>query len=251
MQILDSLSKNETEFPTGLLGVALGSVLLPQLASAKGRDDAQGYSDLLDWGLRLVVVLALPCAVALLIIPTPLIAVLFHHGAFTASDVDQTARALQGYGCGLLGIVAVKVLAPGFYAQQNLRTPVRIAIGVLVATQLMNLVLVPWLGPAGLALAIGLGALGNAAFLLRGLLRQGSYRPLPGWGAFALRVGLACAVLGALLLVAAQSIGWIALGAQWPQRVAAMAVLLPLAAAVYLGTLRLTGLRLREFVRRG
>jgi putative peptidoglycan lipid II flippase len=239
------------EFPTGLLGVALGSVLLPQLASAKGRDDAQAYSDLLDWGLRLVVVLALPCAVALVVFPAPLIAVLFHHGAFTAADVEQTARALQGYGCGLLGIVAVKVLAPGFYAQQNLRTPVRIAVGVLVATQLLNLVLVPWLGPAGLALAIGLGALGNAAFLLRGLLRQGSYRPLPGWGAFAGQVVLACAVLAALLMLASNAVDWLALGAQWPRRVALMAGLLPVAALVYLGTLRLTGLRLGQFVRRG
>ena len=239
------------EFPTGLLGVALGSVLLPQLSSAKGRNDSRGYSDLLDWGLRLVLLLALPCAVALLVFPAPLIAVLFHHGAFTAHDVAQTAQALRGYGCGLLGIVAVKVLAPGFYAQQNVRTPVRIAIGVLVATQLMNLAFVPWLGPAALALSIGLGALGNAAFLLRGLLRSGSYQPLPGWGGFAWRVGLASVALGSVLGVAQQRIDWLALGAHGWWRAGLMAAVLALAAGVYLGALRLGGLRLKQFVRRG
>ena len=239
------------EFPTGLLGVALGSVLLPQLASAKGRGDAAGYSDLLDWGLRLVLLLALPCAVALLVFTEPLIAVLFHHGAFTANDVSQTALALRGYGCGLLGLIAVKVLAPGFYAQQDVRTPVRIAIGVLVATQVMNLLFVPWLGPAGLALSIGLGAMGNAAFLLRGLLRSGTYRPRPGWAGFAGRVVGSCTVLALVLVAAERSIDWIALGAHWPRRVGWMALVLPVAALAYLGALRLGGLRVQQFVRRG
>ena len=239
------------EFPTGLLGVALGSVLLPQLASAKGRGDDQAYSDLLDWGLRLVLLLALPCAVALLVFPAPLIAVLFHHGAFTAQDVAQTAQALRGYGCGLLGIVAVKVLAPGFYARQDLRTPVRIAVGVLVATQAMNLLFVPWLGPPALALSIGLGALGNAAFLLRGLMRSGAYRPRDGWRGFAGRVGLACAVLAALLVAADRHIAWIDLAARWPLRVGWMALVLGLATLAYLGTLRLAGVRLAPFMRRG
>ncbi len=239
------------EFPTGLLGVALGSVLLPQLAAARGRADSAGYSALMDWGLRLVLLLALPCAVALLVFPAPLIAVLFHHGAFTAHDVAQTAAALRGYGVGLLGLIAVKVLAPGYFAQQDTRTPVRIAIAVLVSTQLLNLALVPWLGPAGLALSIGLGAIGNAVFLLRGLLRSGAYRPQPGWAGFALRVGIACAVLAALLGVAENLVDWIALGARWPLRVAALAGVLLMAAALYLGTLRLGGIRVGSFRRRG
>jgi putative peptidoglycan lipid II flippase len=238
------------EFPTGLLGVALGSVLLPQLALAKGRGDAAAYAELLDWGLRLVLLLALPCAVALVLFPAPLIAVLFHYGAFSAADVARTAAALRGYGVGLLAIVAIKVLAPGFYARQDIRTPVRIAIAVLVATQVMNLVLVPWLGPAGLALSISLGAIGNAVFLLRGLRRNGSYRPQPGWRGFALRVLLGCALLAALLLAAGYGVDWIALGRQRLLRAGLMAAVLTAAALVYLGTLRLTGLRLRGFVRR-
>src|SRR5690606_30626361 len=115
------------------------------------------YSGLLDWGLRLVVLLSVPCAVALLTFSRPLVSVLYHYGAFSVTDVRQTSLALAGYGAGLLGLVAIKVLAPGFYARQDIRTPVKIAIVVLVLTQLMNLLFVPWLAHAGLALAIGLG----------------------------------------------------------------------------------------------
>ncbi|MEO7151067.1 MAG: murein biosynthesis integral membrane protein MurJ, partial [Burkholderiaceae bacterium] len=116
------------EFPTGLLGVALGVVLIPQLSSAQGRGDFAAYSGLLDWGLRLVLLLALPCAVALLVFPHALVGALFQRGAFNAHDVAQTVSALRGYGVGLVGLIAVKILAPGFYARQDVRTPVRIAV---------------------------------------------------------------------------------------------------------------------------
>jgi putative peptidoglycan lipid II flippase len=239
------------EFPTALLGVAMGVVLLPQLSSAQGRGDTQAYSGMLDWGLRLVLLLALPCAVALLVFAQPLVAVLFHYGAFTAADVAQTTRAVMGWGVGLMGLVAVKVLAPAFYAREDTRTPVRIAIGVLVATQAMNAVFVPWIGFAGLALSIGLGATANAALLLNGLLRRGVYRPAPGWGLFALRVLLACVVLGAALAWAAQAIDWIGLRAHPGQRAAWMALVLGAVAAGYFALLAASGLRLRQFVRRG
>ena len=150
------------EFPTAMLGVAIGVVLTPQLAAAKGAGDAARYSAMLDWGLRIVVLLAVPCAVALLTFSEPLVATLYHYGAFTDRDVQQTTRALMGYGAGLLGLVAIKVLAPGFYASQNIKTPVKIAVVVLVITQLLNLALVPYFQHAGLALAIGIGALINA-----------------------------------------------------------------------------------------
>jgi len=238
------------EFPTALLGVALAAVLLPQLSALQGRGDGDGYAALLDWGLRLVLLLAAPCAVALLVFPAPLIAVLFHYGAFTAGDVAQTARALTGYGAGLLGIVAVKVLAPGFYARQDMRTPVRIAIGVLAATQAMNLVLVPWLGAAGLAWSIGLGALVNAGLLLTGLVRRGAYRPRPGWWRFAMQVGAAAAVMGAGLVWSASLLDWLALRAQPLQRAGWMALVLASAAAVYFGVLAGVGMRWRDFTRR-
>ncbi len=239
------------EFPTALLGVALGVVLLPQLSAAQGRDDAERYSALLDWGLRLVLLLALPCAVSLVVFPMPMIAVLFHHGAFTAHDVQQSTRALMGYGVGLMGLIGVKVLAPGFFARADTKTPVKIAVGVLVATQAMNAVLVPFIGHAGLALSIGLGAWLNAGLLLVGLLRRGVYRPRPGWGAFGLRVALASTALGAVLAWAAQGIDWIGLQAHPGQRAAAIAGVLAAVAALYFAILAASGLDLRQFARRG
>ena len=239
------------EFPTALLGVALGVVLLPQLSAAQSRDDAQAYSGLLDWGLRLVVLLALPCALALLVFPVGLVSVLYHYGRFGAVDVASTVLALRGYGVGLLGLIAIKVLAPAFYARADIATPVRIAIMVLVATQALNLVLVPWLGHAGLALSIGLGALVNAALLLGGLLRRRLFTPRPGWGAFTFKVLLANLLLGALLGWAASGIDWVGLGTRWGLRAAAVAGVLGGVTVIYFAVLAICGLRPRDFVRRG
>ena len=239
------------EFPTALLGVALGVVLLPQLSAAQGRGDAAAFSDMLDWGLRLVVLLTVPCALALLLFPTGLVTVLYHYGAFADKDVANTVLALRGYGVGLLGLVAVKVLAPAFYARQDIRTPVKIAIGVLLATQALNVVLVPWLGHAGLALSIGLGALVNAGLLLGGLLRRGLYRPQPGWPGFALKVLLANLVLGAVLGWAGHAIDWTGMQPQWGQRAGAVAAVLAGVAVLYFAVLLLCGLRPRQFMRRG
>jgi putative peptidoglycan lipid II flippase len=238
------------EFPTALLGVALGVVLLPQLASAQAADDRERYSGLLDWGLRLVVLLAVPCAVALLTFSKPLVSVLYHYGAFTERDVAQTTTALMGYGAGLLGLVAIKVLAPGFYARQDIRTPVKIAIVVLLLTQAMNLVFVPYLAHAGLALAIGLGAMVNALWLLIGLMRKGAYRPLPGWGRFALQVIAASALLAVFLLWGAQSFNWTAFEGGRLLRVGLLAAIVVGAALLYFVSLILAGVKLRQFVRR-
>jgi putative peptidoglycan lipid II flippase len=239
------------EFPTALLGVALGVVLMPQLSAAQASADSARYSGLLDWGLRLTLMLALPCAVALLVFAEPMVAVLFHRGAFQALDVRHTVTALMGYGVGLMGLVGVKILAPGFYARQDIRTPVRIAIVVLVLTQLMNLVTVPLLGHAGLALSIGLAALVNAAWLLIGLRRSGGYRPEPGWAAFAWRILLATALLGAVLAGAAQLVDWIGLQTSPWQRAGWLALSLGAAALLYFAALGACGLRLRQFAQRG
>ncbi len=238
------------EFPTALLGVAIGVVLMPQLAAAKAADDAERYSSMLDWGLRIVVLLALPCAVALLTFAQPLVATLYHYGAFTDRDVQQTTGALMGYGVGLLGLVAIKVLAPGFYASQDVKTPVKIAVVVLVITQFLNVALVPLFQQAGLALAIGLGALVNAIWLLVGLIRRGSYSPAPGWGMFAARVVGASALLGAFLLWAATAVSWVGMKTQALERIGLLAAVLAVSALLYFGTLRLSGLPLRQLLRR-
>ena len=238
------------EFPTAMLGVALGSVLMPQLAAAKATGDSDRYAAMLDWGLRLVLLLALPCAAALLVFAQPLVAVLYHYGAFTDRDVQQTTLSLTGYGVGLLGLVAIKVLAPGYYASQDIRTPVKIAVVVLLVTQAFNAVWVPWLQHAGLALSIGLGALVNALWLLVGLLRRGSYRPQPGWLKFALQVLAATAVLTALLVWAAQALAWTGLRAQPWLRIGQMLAVLGASAVLYFGALWLLGLRLKAFLKR-
>jgi len=237
------------EFPTALLGVALGVVLLPQLAAASAAADPARYSQMLDWGLRLVLLLAVPSAVALLTIAEPLVAVLFHYGAFTAFDVRQTALALMGYGVGLVGLIAIKILAPAFYAKQDIKTPVRIAIVVLVLTQVFNLLLVPTMAHAGLALAIGLGALINAGWLLIGLLQRGSYQPQPGWLVLTLQVLAASALLALFLLWASSQFNWVHEEVVVWQRLLAMLGLLVGAALVYFGTLLLAGVKLRRLVR--
>jgi putative peptidoglycan lipid II flippase len=238
------------EFPTAMLGVALGVVLLPQLAAARAADDGERYSALLDWGLRLVVLLAVPCAVALLTFAKPLVAVLYHYGAFSERDVAQTTTALMGYGAGLLGLVAIKVLAPGFYARQDIRTPVKIAIVVLLLTQAMNLVFVPRLAHAGLALAIGLGAMVNALWLLIGLVRRGAYRPAPGWARFSMQVLAASALLAVFLMWSAGSVNWVAFEGGALLRVGLMAAIVVGAALLYFVALVLSGLKLRQFVRK-
>ncbi len=238
------------EFPTALLGVALGVVLMPQLSAAKAANDTAKYSDMLDWGLRLVLLLALPCVLALLVFSKALVAVLYNYGAFSAYDVQQTTLALMGYGVGLLGLVAIKVLAPGYYASQDIRTPVRIAVAVLIITQLFNLALVPYLAHAGLALSIGLGALVNAAWLLWGLRKNGTYVMSAGWLRFVLQVLMACAVLGAWLWWSAQYWDWTAMHATPLLRVGLMAGVLAVSALLYFATLTVTGLKLRALLRR-
>ena len=238
------------EFPTGLLGVALGVVLIPQLTAAHGRNDAAAYSGLLDWGLRLVLLLALPCAMALLVFPNALLAVLFQRQAFDAAAVHQTAVALMGYGVGLMGLVGVKILAPGYYARQDIRTPVKIAVAVLVLTQLMNAVFVPYIGHAGLALSISLGAMVNAIWLFIGLKRAGAYVPEPGWGSFSLRVFGATALLGGLLFFAERRIDWVGLVNHQAQRIGWLVLCLGGAALLYFGALLASGLKLQQFMRR-
>jgi putative peptidoglycan lipid II flippase len=151
---------------------------------------------------------------------------------------------------GLLGLVAIKVLAPGYYASQDIRTPVRIAVAVLVITQLFNLLLVPFLAHAGLALSIGLGALVNAAWLLWGLRKNGTYVMNVGWLQFVLQVLAACAVLGAWLCWAAQYWDWTALHATPLWRVGLMTGVLVVSALLYFAMLMLTGLKLRTLLRR-
>jgi len=239
------------EFPTGVLGVALGTILLPSLSKAYAGKDESEYSELLDWGLRLTFILAAPAAVALAVLATPLVATLFHYGKFTADDVNMTQQALLAYSVGLLGLILVKILAPGFYARQNIKTPVKIAIFTLVITQVMNVlfVFVFHLQHAGLALAIGLAACINACLLYYHLRKSSIYQPQTGWLIFLLKLSIALSVMALVLYYAmGDSQAWLAFSLF--KRLAYISGLVLSGGASYFATLMLLGFKPRDYIRR-
>ncbi|HEX4329857.1 MAG TPA: murein biosynthesis integral membrane protein MurJ [Burkholderiales bacterium] len=243
------------EFPTGMLGVALGTILLPSLSKAAKTDEAH-FSSLLDWGLRLVLLLALPGALGLALLSAPLVGALYHYGRYTAADVVATQYAVLGYSVGLAGLVLVKVLAPGFYARQDMRTPVRFAVFTLVLTQVLNLALVSLLpramGHAGLALAISIGACTNSGLLWHGLIRRGAYQPQPGWWVFLSKLVAALAAMGLCLwLLSPADATWIGLRVQPFLRIGLLGGIVSAGAFVYFATLWVLGFRLRDFKRTG
>jgi putative peptidoglycan lipid II flippase len=236
------------EFPSALLGVALGTILLPSLSKHHHDANHGQYSALLDWGLRLAFLLALPAAVGLALLSVPLITTLYQYGRFTVNDVWQTRAALMGYSLGLLGLIAVKILAPGFYARQNMRTPVRIAFLTVLFAQTLAVILMFQIGHAGLTLATSLGACFNATLLYVSMRRAGLFVPRPGWARFLLRVGIALVVLGTVLWFApGDDAFWIRAGL-WA-KVGRLAWVLAAGALSYFAALWLMGFRLRDFNR--
>jgi len=211
---------------------------------------------MLDWGLRLTIMLTLPAALSLGLIAVPLLATFFQGGAFGAQDVLMTRNALAGYSVGLTGMLLVKVLAPAFYARQDIRTPVKIGIITLIATQIMNLVFIGLLKHygyaqhAGLALATGLGACINSAILFYLLRKRGIFQPEPGWLKFIVKILLALLVLGLVL--------WFGMGTEqhwltthgW-SRIIHLTWLVALGLVAYFAALAILGFRLRDFSKRG
>jgi putative peptidoglycan lipid II flippase len=234
------------EFPMGMLGVALGTILLPSLSKHYATSSPESYSKLLDWGLRITLLLAMPAAVALALLAVPLVTTLFQYGAFSASDTYATCNAVIAYSVGLVALILVKVLAPAFYARQDIRTPVRIAVATLIATQVLNAALILPLRHAGLALATSLGACINAGVLFTLLVRRGIYVPSPGWLAFGWKLALALFLMGgALWFTTGQAVEWI--GASAEQRVLRLCGVVAAGAGTYFATLWITGFRLRDF----
>lgn len=238
------------EFPTALLGAALGTILLPSLSKAHVDADAVEYSALLDWGLRITFLLAAPSAVALFFFAQPLTATLFHYGKFDGHSVVMVGRALSAYGIGLIGLILIKILAPGFYAKQDIKTPVKIAIGVLIMTQVSNYIFVPIFSHAGLTLSIGLGALANAFLLFVGLRRREIYRPSPGWMRFFVQLTGACLVLAGAMHWVSLNFDWIGMRATPFARIVLLGASLVLFAALYFGILSGMGFKYAYFKRR-
>lgn len=238
------------EFPTALLGAALGTILLPSLSKAHVDADPVEYSALLDWGLRITFLMAAPSAVALFFFAEPLTATLFDYGKFDAHSVVMVGRALSAYGVGLIGLILLKILTPGFYAKQDIKTPVIIGILVLIATQVSNLIFVPIFAHAGLTLSIGLGACMNATLLFIGLRMRGIYKPSAGWAAFLAQMLGACLVLAGVMHWVAANFDWIGMRAVPLERIVLMGASLVTFAALYFGMLSAMGFKYAYFRRR-
>ncbi|HEA25965.1 MAG TPA: murein biosynthesis integral membrane protein MurJ [Ectothiorhodospiraceae bacterium] len=237
------------EFPLGIFGIALATVILPSLSQKHAEADLDSFSKTLDWGLRWVLIIGTPAAVGLILLAGPMLATLFNYGEFQANDVEMSALSLMAYGVGLLGFMLVKVLAPGFYARQDIKTPVRYGIYSMVANMGMNILfVVPLLiggvvgAHAGLALATSLAAFLNAGLLFRYLHREGIYRAEAGWGMFVFRLLVANSVLAAIILwVNADLSLWLEWGMF--ERVTQLLLIIGGSVLAYLVTLFLVGIR--------
>ncbi|MBT8063543.1 MAG: murein biosynthesis integral membrane protein MurJ [Gammaproteobacteria bacterium] len=243
------------EFPLGVFGVALSTVILPNLSRKFASRNPQAFSATLDWALRLALVITLPAALGLAVLATPILVTLFQYRAFGMDDVAMSALSLSAYAAGLPAFIAVKVLAPGFFARQDTKTPVKIAITAMVANMVLNLVFVGSLlaidfrGPhTGLALASSAAAYLNAGLLYRMLRKQEAYRPEPGWAVVIFSVVLAClAMVAALVWQHGDVGGWAAADAL--DRALRLCGLIGLGVVVYAVFLVTGGLRPRHLAK--
>ncbi|MDG2271082.1 MAG: murein biosynthesis integral membrane protein MurJ, partial [Halioglobus sp.] len=182
------------ELPLGIFGIAIATVILPNLSAHRAAAREVSFSATLDWAVRWVLLIGVPSAVALILLAEPILITLFEYGALNARDVEMSALSLRAYSLGLIAFMLVKVLAPGFYARKDTATPVKIGIAAMVANMVMNLLftlplMYLWnIGHVGLALATSAAAIMNAGLLLRGLLRAGFYEFQPGWSIYMVRL---------------------------------------------------------------
>lgn len=234
------------EFPLGILGIGLATVILPSLSQKHATESAEGFSHTLNWALRWVLLLGVPCAVGLFMLAGPMISTLFQSDVFLPRDVTMAERSLMAYSLGLIPFIMIKVLAPGYYARQDTKTPVKIAVIAMVTNMVFNIILVFPLAHAGLALATTLSACINATMLFRGLRREDVFHPESGWASLILRGLLASAVMGALLWYLGGDLqSWVEVGT-W-DRVWRLLGLITAGAAIYFVSLLVVGIRLRHF----
>ena len=242
------------EFPLGVFGIALATVILPNLSREYAADSTQGFSAMLEWALRLVVLIALPAAVGLFMLAGPALTTIFYGGRFDVDDVTMATLSLMAYSFGLLGFILVKVLVPGYFSRQDTKTPVKIGIIALLANMVLNvLIVVPWLksgavGPhAGLAVATSISSFLNAGLLYRGLRKDGVIILSAGWGRFLLRTLVATVVMAMLLnYFVPEQVHWFE--ADFWQALGWLTIAIIGSGVAYIGTLFATGMRPSELV---
>jgi putative peptidoglycan lipid II flippase len=240
-----------TELPLGVFGIAVATVIMPALSAQKAAALEGDYSRTLDWAVRIVLLVGVPASLALLILAEPILISLFHYGALTERDIAMSALSLRAYSLGLCAFMLIKVLAPGYYARQDMMTPVRIGIRAMVANMGLNLIFVVPLmlyfgiGHVGLALATSLSAYLNALLLWRGLHRDGIYRFDPCWRPYLYRTAGACLAMSLLILLMSPAASvWLQM--EWLERVWRIVLLCAAGLVVYLAVLWFAGLRLAE-----
>lgn len=237
------------EFPLGVLGIAIATVILPTLSQQHARQSGEQFNQTLNWALRLVTLITIPACVGLFILAGPILASLFEYGKFTASDTYLSSLSLMAYMLGLPALIVIKILAPGYYARQDTKTPVKIGIIAMVCNMVMNiafvvpLVMLDYEAPhIGLALATSLSAYINAMLLYNGLRNIDVFTPQTGWLAWLFRIAIACTAMAAVII-------WLNPGAaQWSQwhlseRLLNLAMIIFAGLFAYLALLWLQGLR--------
>ncbi|AIA73866.1 membrane protein [Halomonas campaniensis] len=234
------------ELPLGVFGVAIGTIILPALSKRHAEQSTEHFSAMLDWAIRVVLLLGVPAALALAVLAEPFLITLFHYGAMTDTDIQMAAMSLRAYAFGLVAFMLIKVLAPGFFARQDTKTPVKVGIIAMVANMVFNLLLIWPLAHAGLALATALSAFLNAGLLGYLLYRQKVLVFQPGWGRYAVQlVGGSALMSIALYLAAPDWQEW--LDFELWQRIRWVAGLVVLGGGLYFAWLTALGLRLRHF----
>lgn len=249
------LSDRMVELPLGIFGIALATVILPGLSQKHAAGDPIAFSNMLDWALRWVLIIALPAAVALAVLAGPILSTLFQYGDFKAYDIQMASVSLLVYSFGLIGFTLVKVLAPGYFSRQDTKTPVKVGLIAMLANMLMNVVFVVpmvqlgWSAPhAGLALATSISAFINAGLLLRGLKKAGIYSPVEGWFKLFLQAGVSVVVMAAVLYFVSGALSqWVTVTAS--QRIVHLSWIIPLGALCYFLVLWLSGVRFQQLRR--
>lgn len=237
------------EFPLGVFGIALATVILPTLSRRHVSASPEEFSQLLDWALRWVFLIAVPASVGLIVLAKPILTTLFQYGQFGPYDVDMTSRALMAFSFGLVAFIAVKILASGFYARQNTSTPAKVAALSVVANVILSLALISPLAHTGLALSISLAAFVNAGLLLRLLRKEGVYTPISGWSWLVLRIGAASTLMALVLGWGAGDMpGWIAAGVFG--RVLQLGLWISVGILVYIAGMLILGARPKDFLLR-